>query len=134
MRPRSRPKDREGSPLSGRRLGYPYALFAACVFLLLTCGCQNHEKADGYSKRSTQTAKAIEAHGDASKGACSKSDRADYIHENNKKFTGQLRDCSKETWAKKDKNMACLAKVMPSLSKECVGCFVDTASCAAANC
>ena len=101
-------------------------LLLGCALAMLTWACDD--------TGSAEAAVRVKPHGDALTGACSGADREKYVHDPNPKFITQLRDCSKDTWANKHKNLACLAKVMPSLSKECAGCFADMASCALASC
>jgi len=133
-------------------LKHLYASFAACVLVLQIFGCQDLGKADNHAARSKHTAQSKqtaqpkqptplaeapqknETPADALQGACSKTDREDYVHDANQKFIGQLRACSKETWADKAENIACLTKTMPSLSQGCVRCFASMASCALENC
>jgi hypothetical protein len=75
-----------------------------------------------------------DARGPGLQGACSLSDRTGHVHGPNQQFIGKVRGCSKETWADKAKNTACLTKALPALSQECAGCFADMASCALSNC
>jgi hypothetical protein len=125
---------------------------AAFALVLQAYGCRDLRKADedsaqsahatlvNYStdaKKPAQPAKAEKkkvAISDALLGACSQKDREDYVHDANLKFTNQLRACSKDTWAKNAKNLACLTRTLPSLSQECAQCFANMASCAKDNC
>ena len=134
--------------MSRWRLEYLFGSLAACVLVAQPCAC-HVGKADVHSTHSTRSTHSMpspplppstpdtkqgEAHGDALHGACSQTDRAEHVHDPNLKFVGHVRACSKETWADKAKNIACLTKALPSLSKGCAGCFADMASCALANC
>ena len=131
------------------RLEHLFIPIAGCILVLQIGACRDLGKTADHTTQSTQpphsthstkppdstqAVKPHETHGEASSGACSKADRAEYIHDRNPKFITQLRDCSKETWADKSKNISCLHKIMPSLSNACAGCFADMASCSLANC
>ena len=120
--------------MSRWRLRQLIAPFAAGVLVLYASGCRDLGKGEVHPTHATQAATQSEAHGDSSHGACTKADRAEYVHDPNPKFIGKVRVCSKETWANKAKNIACLTTALPSLSKGCAGCFADMASCALANC
>jgi len=127
----------------------------ACVLVLQAYGCQDPGEAENDSIRSAnltvvnystpakppahkaqpaESAKKQEALGGALQGACSQQDREDYVHDASLKFTNQLRACSKDTWAKNAKNLACLTRTLPSLSRGCAQCYADMASCARDNC
>jgi len=148
-------KEKKGQQMSMWRLKNLFAPFAACVLLLQAYGCQDLPKADDDSIKSAhvtlanfsddskhkahraqpaEAAKKKEAPDGATRGACSQSDRTDYVHDANRKFVSQMRTCSKDTWANNAKNFNCLTKNMPSLSKGCARCFADMASCAKDNC
>ena len=103
------------------------------ILVVQTCASRDPRKSDEASAR-TREREQGEALGDTPPGACSQRDRSENVHDPNVKFIGQVRACSKETWANKVKNTACLTKAVPSLSQGCAGCFADMASCALANC
>ena len=111
--------------------------FAACILVLQTFGCQDLDRAGDQSAKSEHSNQAAKKHATpegALQGSCSKKDRVEYIHDSNPKFVGHVQTCSKETWANRGENIACLTKSMPALSNGCAGCFADMASCALANC
>ena len=131
--------------MSRQCLRHLCAPFFACVLVLLAYACQDHGKPHHRVQQAAKQSEAPEHPPEAAKqtegpaaqvlqGACSQADRTEYVHDPNLKFINEVRACGKETWANKGENIACIAKVMPSLSKGCAGCFADTASCALANC
>ena len=131
------------------------APLAACVLSLPASGCRDRGKIEAVTRAPIASlapiastapaapaeappveaaAGAIETRDVKPKGACTESDRTDYVHDASRNFVKQLRSCSKETWAKNAKNMACLSVAMPSLSEGCAQCFANMASCARDNC
>jgi hypothetical protein len=135
--------------MSQWHLEHLHAPFAACVLVLLMGGCSEHVKTRGQPAqetravhaakparliRATEVARTPEAPAAVLEGACSESDREEHVHDANQGFVNHLRDCSKETWADKTKNVSCLTRAFPSLSRGCAGCFANMASCALDNC
>lgn len=120
-----------------------YAPFPACVMALQICACQDLAMADESAPDTPPTTQSIDSTGtgnqgeppdNALRGACSEADRVEYVHDPNPEFISKVRACSRETWANKVKNIACLKKAMPSLSSGCAACFANMASCSLENC
>lgn len=114
-------------------LGLPVAMSAAFFLALYAGACREPGEVDRPG-RAAHVAATTATTSSEPAGACSQADRREQIHEPNAKFVSYVQTCSKSTWASKEKNVACLAKAVPSLSEECAGCFADMASCALANC
>ena len=135
-----RPRVEQGTRVSMWRWGYSWAPCVACVLLACAYGCSEADEAEETEETEEADAPLAQASGQKekrvqpSRGACSPEDREAHVHDPNLKFIGQVRACSKETWANKAKNVACLVKALPSLSKGCAGCFADMARCALSNC